>query len=76
MSRGLTIGSSDRGCPLRWAKEEVDDWDKSASLVAGEAPRRSTSSLGPRRASAQRPPLLQSIASLCILNAYGYRVGR
>ena len=42
----LTIGWSDRGPCLRWAKEGVDDWDKVPSFDAGEAPRRSTSSLG------------------------------
>jgi hypothetical protein len=31
---------------VRWAKEGVDDWDKSASFVAGAFRRRSTSSLG------------------------------
>jgi uncharacterized protein YuzE len=41
----LTIGSSDRGSRLRWAKEGVDDWDKVPSFDAGRAPRRSTSSL-------------------------------
>jgi hypothetical protein len=41
----LTIGSSDRGSRLRWAKEGVDDRDKVSSFDAGEAPRRSTSSL-------------------------------
>jgi hypothetical protein len=41
----LTSGSSDRGSRLRWAKERVDDWDKSASFVGGASPRRSTSSL-------------------------------
>jgi hypothetical protein len=41
----LTIGSSDRGCRLRLAKEGVDDWVKSASFDVGEAPRRSSSSL-------------------------------
>src|SRR5580658_193369 len=41
----LTIGWSDRGSRLRWAKEGVDDWDKVPSFDAGEAPRRSTSSL-------------------------------
>ena len=44
--KGLPIGSSDRGARLRWAKEGVDDWDKVPSFDAGEAPRRSTSSLG------------------------------
>jgi hypothetical protein len=48
----LTIGSSDRGPRLRWAKEGVDDLDKSAWLVVGEAPRRSTSSLGARDTNA------------------------
>ena len=43
--RRLTIGWSDRGSRLRWAKEGVDDWDKVPSVDAGEAPRRSTSSL-------------------------------
>jgi len=43
--RHLTIGSSDRAAHLRRTKEAVDDWDKSASFNAGEAPRRSTSSL-------------------------------
>jgi len=38
--------SSDRGQRLRSAKEGVDDLDKSASLVVGEAPRRSAVSLG------------------------------
>ena len=42
----LTIGSSDRGSRLQWAKEGVDDWDKSAPLDGGATPRRSTSSLG------------------------------
>ena len=42
----LTIGWSDRGSRLRLDKEEVDGWDKSASLDVGEAPRRSASSLG------------------------------
>jgi len=41
----LTIGSSDRGVWLRWAKEKVDDWDKSASFCDNAPPRRSTSSL-------------------------------
>ena len=41
----LTIGWSDRGARLRWAKEGVDDWDKVPSADAGKAPRRSTSSL-------------------------------
>jgi hypothetical protein len=40
----LTIDSSDRGCRLHWAKEgESMPW-----FDAGEAPRRSTSSLGVR----------------------------
>jgi hypothetical protein len=43
--RPLTIGSSDRGARLRRAKEGIDDWDKVPSFDAGEAPRRSTSSL-------------------------------
>ena len=38
----ITIGWSDRGSRLRWAKEEVDDWDQVPSFDAGEAPRRST----------------------------------
>jgi hypothetical protein len=42
----LTIGSSDHGAHLRWAKEGVDDLDKSASMVVAATPRRSTSSLG------------------------------
>ena len=37
---------SDRGPRLRWAKEGVYDWDKSASINVGATPRRSTSSLG------------------------------
>jgi hypothetical protein len=37
----------DRGPRLRRAKKGIDDWDKSASLVVGEASRRSTSSLDP-----------------------------
>ena len=41
----LTIGWSDRGPRLRWDKAGVDDRDKVPSLDAGEAPRRSTSSL-------------------------------
>jgi hypothetical protein len=44
----LTIGSSDSGARLRWAKEGVDDWDKSASLVGNALPRRSASSLDDR----------------------------
>src|SRR6266478_4978924 len=44
-SRSLTIGSSDRGCRLRWAKEGIDDWDKASSFDLAH-PRRSTSSLG------------------------------
>jgi hypothetical protein len=44
---GLTIGSSDRGSRLPWAREGVDDWDQVPSFDAGEAPRRSTSSLDP-----------------------------
>jgi hypothetical protein len=44
-ARDLTIGWSDRGSHLRRAREGVDDWDKSASLVVGEGPRRPTSSL-------------------------------
>jgi len=28
----LTIGSSDRGSHLRWAKEGIDDWDKLPSF--------------------------------------------
>jgi uncharacterized protein len=47
--RPLTIGWSDRGSRLRWAKEGIDDLDKSVSFVAGATPRRSTSSLGPLR---------------------------
>ena len=43
--RHLTIGSSDRGARLRWAKEGIDDLDKLPSLDAGATPRRSTSSL-------------------------------
>jgi hypothetical protein len=42
----LTNGSSDRGSRLRWGKEGIDDLDKLPSFEAGEAPRRSTSSLG------------------------------
>jgi hypothetical protein len=34
------------GAHLRWAKEGVDDWDKSASDWVGEAPRRSSATLG------------------------------
>jgi hypothetical protein len=30
----LTIGSSDRGCRLRWAREGVDGRDKSASFAS------------------------------------------
>jgi hypothetical protein len=41
----LTIGSSDRGSRLRWAKEGIDDWDKSVSFCVDATPRRSTSSL-------------------------------
>src|SRR5882672_8590582 len=44
-SRSVTIGSSDRGCRLRWAKEGIDDWDKASSFDLAH-PRRSTSSLG------------------------------
>jgi hypothetical protein len=44
-AHALTIGWSDRGLRLRSAKRRVDDWDKSASLVVGATPRRSTSSL-------------------------------
>jgi hypothetical protein len=44
-SVGLTIGSSDRECRLWWAKEGVDDWDKSASFDLDATSRRSTSSL-------------------------------
>jgi len=43
--RFLTIGSSDRGARLRGPRSKVDDWDKVPSFDAGEAPRRSTSSL-------------------------------
>jgi hypothetical protein len=42
---GLTICWSDRGPRLRWAEEWVDDLDQSASFGAGEASRRSASSL-------------------------------
>jgi hypothetical protein len=45
----LTIGSSDHGAHLRWAKEGIDDWDKSASLAGNASPRRSTSSLDAMR---------------------------
>jgi uncharacterized protein (DUF433 family) len=45
--RTLTIGSSDRECRLRWAKEGVDDRNKVPSFDADEAPRRSASSLDP-----------------------------
>jgi hypothetical protein len=45
--RPLTIGWSDRGSRLRLAEEGVDDWDQVPSFDAGEAPRRSTSSLEP-----------------------------
>src|SRR5258708_10974711 len=38
-----------RGCHLRRAEGGGDDLDNSASLVVGEAPRRSTSSLGVTR---------------------------
>jgi hypothetical protein len=44
--RNLTTGWSERGSHLRWAKEGVDDWDKTASFDTGASPRRSTSSLG------------------------------
>ena len=44
---GLTIGWSYRGSHLRWAKEGVDDWDKSASFAGNATPRRSSSSLDP-----------------------------
>jgi hypothetical protein len=44
-ARHLTIGSSDRRSRLRWTKEGADDRDKVPSHAAGEAPRRSTSSL-------------------------------
>jgi hypothetical protein len=41
----LTIGSSDHGAPLRWAKEGIDDRDKAASIDASAAPRRSSATL-------------------------------
>jgi hypothetical protein len=47
----LTIGSSDRGRRLRWAKEGVDDLDQVPSFCVGEAPRRSTLLLDPRYGS-------------------------
>ena len=50
--RPLTIGSSDRGARLRRAKEGIDDWDKVPSFDAGEAPRRSISSLDETMTSA------------------------
>jgi hypothetical protein len=46
-----------RGSRLRWAKEGVDDLDKSVSFIANATPRRSTSSLGPvleHRSSSRR----------------------
>jgi len=61
--RCLTIGSSDRGSRLRWAKEGVDDWDKVRSFDAGEAPRRSTSSLGARLKAALLSALFGAILS-------------
>src|SRR5271170_1964813 len=54
--KDLTIGSSDRGSRLHWAKEGVDDWDKVPSFVAGEAPRRSTSSLDEMTRLTPPPP--------------------
>jgi hypothetical protein len=50
--RPLTIGSSNRGARLRRAKERIDDWDKVPSFDAGEAPRRSISSLDETMTSA------------------------
>jgi hypothetical protein len=47
----LTNGSSDHGAHLRWAKERVDDWDKSASLFVGATTRRSSSSLASKIAA-------------------------
>jgi hypothetical protein len=41
----LTIGWSDRGSRLRWAKEEIDDRDKLPPFCVTAPPRRSTSSL-------------------------------
>jgi hypothetical protein len=64
----LTIGSSDRGVYLRWTMEGVDDWDKSASLVAGATPRRSTSSLGwPAALSPTKSRVLILVAAALLL---------
>ena len=46
--QGLTIGSSDRGSRLRWAKEGIDDRDKASSFRGRATARRSTSSLDRR----------------------------
>ena len=56
----LTIGSSDRGAHRRWAKEGVDDLDKSASFGVGAAPRRSTSFV--RRPMKRRHSVLLTVA--------------
>lgn len=50
----LTIGSSNRGVQLRWAKEEVDDVDKSASGRDNAPPRRSSILLGTRSCRCER----------------------
>ena len=66
-SRGnLTCGLSDHGARLRWAKEGVDDGDKSASLVVGEAPRRSTSSLDETLAMAQMSAKTTTTIGRCV----------
>jgi hypothetical protein len=61
----LTNGSSDRGSRLRWGKEGIDDLDKLPSFEAGEAPRRSTSSLAVIRASALYSANQRPEAHLC-----------
>jgi hypothetical protein len=67
----LTTGWSDRGSRLRWGREGVDDWDKVPSFDAGEAPRRTTSSLDDTPVSASARYLCRRGASLPFLWGLG-----
>jgi hypothetical protein len=62
---------------LRWAKEEIDDLDKSATLVGNATPRRSTLSLADSGASVNLFTIIgRYFWLLCLgVSAYNYIVG-